>query len=469
MFCLILLFLAALSIAPPLSAAEPAFVEARVADASDRSYESTAIWLMDRAQTSIILSLFLVRPADHPRHPVDRLLQDLMEARARGVEVTLYLNTKIRGVAPSEITEAPWVARLTAAGVRVVPFASTRMLHDKLLIVDGRYVLEGSANWTVGALKSNWESNTVIESGALAQAKLERLSRLVHHQTAEDLGDGLGMPEDWDDTAVRRQVIKVLQKLAQRYGALEVQWTHGADGWVTLTAWSGPALAVPTALLHQAASPQERSAVSYLRLLRLQLAGQGIALEELPIEDLVAVTGLRPDRLEALAERSKRALFADELRAGFKTFVSAARPDADLRLRCRSSTYRPSGYAFVAPPRLGTASGLSRRNQVLKPALNGTLREYTDVDEWYSDAPGAAGPTSGVPAPAGAAQAGGAAPHLVADSAAGPAAPRLPRCLQDLPLRPRIAGPAANLPAAVSGGDRPRPPNQTALHLHLPD
>ena len=364
---------------PPVSAAEPVFVEARVADASDRSYESAAIWLMDHARASIVLSFYLVRAADNPRHPVDRLLQDLVDARARGVDVTLYLNTKIRGVAPLSVTQAPWVARLIAAGIQVVPLTSTRMVHDKLLIVDGRYVLEGSANWTVGALKSNWESNTVIESEGLAQAKLQRLSRLAHHQTAqpmppdrelpeavplpsvalardgvlarlaaaaderafdayllllwevasqsaqgtvpstepagrperelspevgifvdlEDFGDALGMPAAWDDTAVRRQVIKVIRRLSQRYDALQVQWTHGADAWVQLTAWPGPMLAVPPALLQQAASSQEGSAVSYLRLLRLRLAGQGIALEELPIEDLVAATGLRPDRLKA--------------------------------------------------------------------------------------------------------------------------------------------------------------------------
>ena len=56
------------------------------------------------------------------------------------------------------------------------------------------------------------------------------------------------------------------------------------------------------------------------------------------------------------------------LGAGFKTIVSAAKLDAGLQLRCRSSTYRPLGYAFVAPPR-PSASGFSRGDRVLKPAL----------------------------------------------------------------------------------------------------
>ena len=88
----------------------PAFVEGRVADASDRAYESTAIWLIDGAQASVVCSLYLVQETDDVRHPVHRLLNDLVEAAQRGVAVTLYLNTRLRGVAPRAVAHAPWVA-----------------------------------------------------------------------------------------------------------------------------------------------------------------------------------------------------------------------------------------------------------------------------------------------------------------------------------------------------------------------
>ena len=56
---------------------------------------------------------------------------------------------------------------------------SNRRLHDKLIIVDGRYVVEGSTNWSVSALKSNFESATLIDSTGLARIKLLRVENLT--------------------------------------------------------------------------------------------------------------------------------------------------------------------------------------------------------------------------------------------------------------------------------------------------
>ncbi|MBI4313620.1 MAG: hypothetical protein HY594_02265, partial [Candidatus Omnitrophica bacterium] len=135
----------------------------------------------------------------------------------------------------------------------------------------------------------------------------------------ESLGDALGLPAGWDDTAVRRQVIKTVRKLSRVYRALEVQWVHGADAWVALPVTPGPTLEVPVALLEQAASPQENSAVSYLRLKRLDLAQQGIALETLRTRDLVALTGLHRPRLKS----ALRAL------AGYKAVPFPGVPGSD--------------------------------------------------------------------------------------------------------------------------------------------
>ena len=168
--------------------AEVVWLPAQVADASDRAYEPIAIQLIDQATSSIVLSLYVVQAPDDARHPVTRLLRDLMDAAQRGVAVTVYLNTKLRGVEPDAVAQAAWVARLTTAGVRVVPIRSTRMVHDKLLIVDERYVLEGSTNWTVTALKTNWESNTLVDAPALARAKLFRLHARAHHLQAPGSG-----------------------------------------------------------------------------------------------------------------------------------------------------------------------------------------------------------------------------------------------------------------------------------------
>lgn len=146
----------------------------KIQDASDRVYQGQVCALLDQARSSIVVSMFLIRPGDHPKHPVNRLLERLLEARRRGVEVTIYLNTKLKSSTPQKISEGPWFDRLREAGVRIHLVSPVRMLHDKLVVVDRRIVVEGSMNWSVAAIASNLESATVIESPALAESKLRR-------------------------------------------------------------------------------------------------------------------------------------------------------------------------------------------------------------------------------------------------------------------------------------------------------
>jgi len=98
------------------------------------------------------------------------LLGDLLEARKRRVKVTLYLNTRFKntGKEPERVIKDPEFKRLKDAGcvIRLVP--PRYRLHDKLIIVDGRYVVESSLNWSISALRGNFESATLIDSRGLA-------------------------------------------------------------------------------------------------------------------------------------------------------------------------------------------------------------------------------------------------------------------------------------------------------------
>jgi len=71
------------------------FARARVKDISDRRCEKAVIDLLDNARETIVISMYIINPGEvGVNHPVKLLLNDLLEARARGVEVKLYLNTK---------------------------------------------------------------------------------------------------------------------------------------------------------------------------------------------------------------------------------------------------------------------------------------------------------------------------------------------------------------------------------------
>ena len=279
----------------PLSANAVDFHDAKVADISDRKYESAVIELLDSAERSIVMSMYIMKPSTSP---VALLVKDLTEALQRGVKVEIYLNTCFQS--GSDFKLGVQLKALQKAGAVLYLVSPHRRLHDKLIIVDERFVVDGSVNWSVSALKSNYESAVIIDSPGLAGEKLIRmrnfrlegekeldkrpdrpvvkpelpdilnipivlleekrfLSRMLTSQderslTAyllliaesarqgndeffldmEDFAKGLKMPVAWTDTAKRRQVIRTLKKLSDRYRLLKVDFKHSKDAWIRL-------------------------------------------------------------------------------------------------------------------------------------------------------------------------------------------------------------------------------------------
>jgi phosphatidylserine/phosphatidylglycerophosphate/cardiolipin synthase-like enzyme len=125
---------------------------AQVQDISDRAYEPAVIDLIDNAKESIVISMYMLVPSE--KGPLAALMKDLEDALARGVSVEIYLNIKF----PSEIT-APTLddiafKRLEEKGAKIDLVSQKYMLHDKLVIVDSRYIAEGSHNWSAQAFKN---------------------------------------------------------------------------------------------------------------------------------------------------------------------------------------------------------------------------------------------------------------------------------------------------------------------------
>ncbi|NQU73884.1 MAG: hypothetical protein HQ547_04140, partial [Candidatus Omnitrophica bacterium] len=124
---LVTLFLAT---APLL--AQSGFVPAQVKDISGRAYESAMIKLLDGAKKSIVISMYNISLGAKGRNPVSLLLNDLVEARSRNVDVTLYLNTKFRhaGNDPAQVINNPALKRLQNAGCVIHLMPYNRLLHD---------------------------------------------------------------------------------------------------------------------------------------------------------------------------------------------------------------------------------------------------------------------------------------------------------------------------------------------------
>jgi len=230
-------------------------------------------------------------------------MKDLEEALSRGVSVEIYINTKPGHGMPSSDEINRIFLPIAKKGAHIYKVTPYYLLHDKLIIVDGRYVVDGSTNWSIAALKSNYESAVLIDSPELAKTKLLRLRRfllegdkkdpkprpdrptpleplpkdaivsvsadLLNNKdyfsamlermadramdmyllllaessrlgensffiSLEDIAVSLGMDHQLKDADLRRQMIKVLETLQDRYKLLDVNFSYGKDAWIEL-------------------------------------------------------------------------------------------------------------------------------------------------------------------------------------------------------------------------------------------
>ena len=94
---------------------------------------------------------------------IEQALLDLAQA---GVRVSI----KSDHVQSAGKAQGALLSRLRAAGIEVEVSRVGRLLHDKFAVVDGRWVITGSFNWTEGAERRNRENVLALDCPALAQA-----------------------------------------------------------------------------------------------------------------------------------------------------------------------------------------------------------------------------------------------------------------------------------------------------------
>jgi len=363
------------------------FHPAQVRNISDREYEQAVIELIDNAKESVVLGMYYISTQLETNNPVKLLLNDLIEAKKRGVQVKIYLNTKFPDVSYEELTGDDEFKRLEDAGCEVYFIPQGRRLHDKVVIVDRRYVIDGSMNWSIIALRNNFESATLIDSPGLSEEKIARLERIYKIQkekeeaekkermplyvdsiierieikkallederyfsgmlkrsdqrvmdlylillaysqklgkdefflNLEDAGLGLGLPESWDDEALRRQVIKALRTLEDRYKLIKVEFYHATDAHITVLPMSGESITLETNILgsgrtqlssalprtlrprsHNKEIPQR---LKFLLLVKELLEKEGKDLDSVPQKEIV--------RRFHIAERTLEKALAD--------------------------------------------------------------------------------------------------------------------------------------------------------------
>lgn len=149
----------------------------------DLAYLGFVTRLIEQAQKSIQLVMFFVRYKDEVRCPIDALVQALIAARKRGVDVKVLLDKdRETDVYGSHIINKDAFDKLSAAGVNVRYDSPERLTHTKLITVDDRHTVLGSHNWTAGSMYAYDDTSLYLESRALAahygrdfQARFDRV------------------------------------------------------------------------------------------------------------------------------------------------------------------------------------------------------------------------------------------------------------------------------------------------------
>ena len=111
----------------------------------------------------------------------DRLSGAILAAHQRGVKVRIVTDND------KAFDEGSDVRRMAAAGVPVRVDDSPYHMHHKFAIFDGKALLTGSYNWTVGAAMNNQENLMAIDDARLVLAFQGEFDRLWERFAATSL------------------------------------------------------------------------------------------------------------------------------------------------------------------------------------------------------------------------------------------------------------------------------------------
>ncbi len=135
---------------------------------NDTDYLPQVKKALQEARESIYVVMFAMRVGGGQANPVNSLVQELINARQRGVRVKVILE---RSKAAGGLGDANRQAYslLKGAGIEVTLDSPEVKTHNKLLIIDRQITIVGAHNWTQDGLLSQDETSVLIRSRRVAQ------------------------------------------------------------------------------------------------------------------------------------------------------------------------------------------------------------------------------------------------------------------------------------------------------------
>jgi len=130
------------------------------------------------AERSIDVMMFHIAMPRH-EHPTRQLLDALVQAHRRGVRVRVLVDRDRRDDPyRSQVINAAAVQYLLANGIAVRVDRPDRLLHSKLIVVDGSQTIAGSHNWSAGSFFMFDDLSVAVHSAEVAQEARKRFDTL---------------------------------------------------------------------------------------------------------------------------------------------------------------------------------------------------------------------------------------------------------------------------------------------------
>lgn len=107
----------------------------------------------------------------------DELADSLIAAYIRGVNVTIIIDNNYKTSSGSDYQD------ILDAGVDIRTDNTTRLMHHKVMVVDGYFTITGSYNWSASAEDKNWENIIVLKSKIISDIYLEEFYRIWQQTT----------------------------------------------------------------------------------------------------------------------------------------------------------------------------------------------------------------------------------------------------------------------------------------------
>ena len=132
---------------------------------TNRDYYPEVSQLLRGAQESIHIIMFSANYQTGPDYAdahVNELVQELVAARNRGVDVQVIMDSWPEGNEKS----LQYLLKNNVVAKKVQDVGTT---HAKLIIIDGKLVVVGSTNWSHYSVDLNNEANVVVNNERIAQ------------------------------------------------------------------------------------------------------------------------------------------------------------------------------------------------------------------------------------------------------------------------------------------------------------